>query len=77
MTKQEKNISCRVPECDKKFSNVRYMKKHMHQSHGISGKIMPNKSTKSAKKSAKKEKPKKVIKEKPLKMNVKEESTED
>ena len=62
---KENNISCRIPECDKKFSNMKYMKEHMTKKHGIPGAmispISKAKSAKSVKKSIKK-----VVKEEPI-----------
>ena len=79
LTGKDKNIDCRFQGCDKKFANMAYMRRHMYQSHGISGKQIPlttktkssitkTKSstgfTKLTKKAIKKEAPEKVIKEK-------------
>ena len=80
---KEKNISCRLPECDKKFSNMHYMKIHMSNVHGIPAAMITAtnkaKSAKSVKKSNKKEAPKKVVKEElqTEKMDAKEEPIED
>ena len=65
---KEKNISCRIPECDKKFSNMKYMKRHMASKHGIPAVMISATSKgKSVKKSTKKEAPK----------NAKQEPIED
>ena len=76
MTKGEKNFSCKLPGCDKKFGNAKYMKAHMCNGHGISAKMLPSTSKPTATKKSGKTKPsKKVIAEEP--QNVKAESTED
>ena len=66
-----KSISCRAQGCDKKFTNVDYMKEHMRKSHGVSWELIPstsaakssNKSAKPYKKGTKKAPSAKVIKE--------------
>ena len=76
MTKEGKHFSCKLPGCDKKFGNARYMKDHMRLRHGISAKMLPSTSKPTATKKSGKTKPsKKVIAEEP--QNVKAESTED
>ena len=77
MTKGEKNFSCRLPGCDKKFANEKYMKKHMRKSHGIPGRIIPSTSKlKIIKQSLKKPKEpsKKLIAVELQNVDVKEES---
>ena len=79
MTKGKKNFSCKLPGCDKKFGNEKYMKKHMRKSHGISGKIIPSTSkSKTTKQSVKKPKEplKKLIAIEPQNKDVKEESAD-
>ena len=76
MTKEGKHFSCKLPGCDKKFGNARYMKDHMRLRHGISAKMLPSTSKPTATKKSGKTKPsKKVIPEEP--QNVKAESIED
>ena len=85
MTKGEKNFSCKLPGCDKKFGNAKYMKQHMHYMHGISAKMIPSTSKpKTTKQSVKKPKEpsKKRIAEESADMmeesiDVKEEPIED
>ena len=49
-----KNISCRAQGCDKKFTNLDYMKEHMRKSHNVSWELIPStRATKSSTKSAK------------------------
>jgi len=70
MTKGEKNFSCKLPGCDKKFGNAKYMKQHMHYMHGISAKMIPSTSKpKTTKQSVKKPK-------EPSKKRIAEESAD-
>ena len=74
-----KNFSCKLPGCDKKFGNARYMKEHMRTKHGISAKMIPSTSKpKTTKQSVKKpEKPsKKLMAVEPQNIDVKEESAD-
>ena len=82
MTSDGEKIPCRAPGCDKKFKTMHSMKDHMRQTHGVSAKMIPStsaiKSTKSTKKTIKKEPSKKVVKkDEPQKMDVKQEAIED
>ena len=49
--KAEKTIACLSPGCDKKFAVMKYMKKHMYNMHGVSGKILKPVVGKGTKKS--------------------------
>ena len=72
-----KNVSCRVPGCDRKFKNTQSMRVHIIKTHGISSaKTFPIPSTSAAKstKATKKESSKKSIKKESA---VKEEPIED
>ena len=63
---KEKNISCRIPECDKKFSCMKYMKDHMTKKHGIPGAMISPISKAQSTKSVKKSIMKVVKKEEPI-----------